>query len=248
LKLHFPGGKLEKKKRREKKRKKEKKREKQCNVLTLPKFASFLKYRHAMSRWNDRRNQFKKIGRYGDIVSFNTLDVLLQTKSMADFVGAEQIQADGTFEACGSRGETANDVGLGHLYEFETIQADSQRSFEAMDQYTNPRDQKSGLWFNVAFGANDQLRQRIAWSLSTIIVVAEVGVGEDRNSEIWGNFFDIFVKHAFGNYHDIVREASYSPMMGKYLTYRQNKGTFKTYQTSLLLSFPLFCASRWIVC
>ena len=32
-------------------------------------------------------------------------------------------------------------------------------------------------------------------------------------------FYDIFVRHAFGNLRDLLREISYSPMMGDYLTY-----------------------------
>jgi hypothetical protein len=36
-------------------------------------------------------------------------------------------------------------------------------------------------------------------------------------------YYDTFVRHAFGNYRDILREASFSPVMGDYLTYRENK-------------------------
>ena len=31
------------------------------------------------------------------------------------------------------------------------------------------------------------------------------------------------MRHAFGSYRDVLREVSYSPMMGDYLTYTQNK-------------------------
>ena len=32
-----------------------------------------------------------------------------------------------------------------------------------------------------------------------------------------------FVRHAFGNYRDILREVSFSPLMAEYLTFHQNK-------------------------
>jgi uncharacterized protein (DUF1800 family) len=35
-------------------------------------------------------------------------------------------------------------------------------------------------------------------------------------------FYDILVTHAFGNYRDILREVSASPLMGEYLTMRGN--------------------------
>ena len=31
------------------------------------------------------------------------------------------------------------------------------------------------------------------------------------------------MRHAFGNYRDILREVSFSPLMAEYLTFHQNK-------------------------
>jgi uncharacterized protein (DUF1800 family) len=43
------------------------------------------------------------------------------------------------------------------------------------------------------------------------------------NGDIWGEMFlnydDIFVRNAFGNYRDILKEVSYSPMMGEMLSF-----------------------------
>jgi hypothetical protein len=36
-------------------------------------------------------------------------------------------------------------------------------------------------------------------------------------------YYDIFTRHAFGNYKDIMREVSFSPVMGDYLTYRNSR-------------------------
>lgn len=37
------------------------------------------------------------------------------------------------------------------------------------------------------------------------------------------SYYDIFVRHAFGNFRDILREVTYSPVMGDYLTYKRNR-------------------------
>ena len=43
-------------------------------------------------------------------------------------------------------------------------------------------------------------------------------------------FHDIFVRHAFGRYIDILREVSYSPIMGQQLSFKANKSRAYTYQ------------------
>ncbi len=64
--------------------------------------------------------------------------------------------------------------------------------------------------------ANDQLRQRVAFALSQILVVTPNQISSDsRETEIYFQYYDIFVRHAFGNYRDILREVSYSPMVSR---------------------------------
>ena len=41
--------------------------------------------------------------------------------------------------------------------------------------------------------------------------------------EIWVVYHDIFVRNAFGNFGDLLREVVHSPMMGRYLTYMDSK-------------------------
>lgn len=36
-------------------------------------------------------------------------------------------------------------------------------------------------------------------------------------------YYDIFVRHAFGSYRDVMREVAHSPLMGEYLTFRGNQ-------------------------
>jgi len=76
----------------------------------------------------------------------------------------------------------------------------------------------------IALNAPDQLRQRIAWAMSQMFVlsvddnVINQGLGADF-SEPFLAFYDIFVRHAFGNLREVLREISYSPPMSMFLTF-----------------------------
>ncbi len=79
------------------------------------------------------------------------------------------------------------------------------------------------FWIN-AVGADDQLRQRMAFALSQILVVSNAD-----NNRLWrfyegmGSYQDILTQNAFGNYRDLLEEVTYSPAMGYYLTYMGNR-------------------------
>lgn len=68
----------------------------------------------------------------------------------------------------------------------------------------------------------DQLQQRTALALSQIFAVASTAVPEFP-SENFVNYYDIFVRNAFGNYRNVLRLVSYSPMMADNLSYIQSK-------------------------
>eukprot|EP00438_Fugacium_kawagutii_P007465 Skav229937 [mRNA] locus=scaffold7556:33379:37301:+ [translate_table: standard] len=79
------------------------------------------------------------------------------------------------------------------------------------------------FWRNAIEG-DDQLRQRMAFALSQILVVSNFG-GEiltDIPEPVVG-YQDILVEGAFGNYRDLLEEVTYSPAMGYYLTYMGNQ-------------------------
>jgi len=82
---------------------------------------------------------------------------------------------------------------------------------------------KAQVWLNVALKAPDQLRQRVAWALSQIFVISEDQTAKIRENEVFHTYYDIFVRHAFGNFFDILKEVSYSPLMGNMLTYMNSK-------------------------
>lgn len=110
---------------------------------------------------------------------------------------------------CGSQGEVAPDPNMDNSFDIQNGYLDSQ-----VEKYTHKR-----VWFELALGAPDQLRQRVAWALSQIFAVTPDLIAGSNMKESYLHFYDIFVRNAFGNYRDIVREMAYSPRMGESLTY-----------------------------
>ena len=84
-------------------------------------------------------------------------------------------------------------------------------------------DTRQMIWYKAAIDAPDQLRQRVAWALSQYFVVAELGNNQPQAVERWLNYYDIFTRHAFGNFRDILDEVTWSPHMGYYLSHIENR-------------------------
>jgi uncharacterized protein (DUF1800 family) len=84
-------------------------------------------------------------------------------------------------------------------------------------------DTKKVVWFEAAINGEDQLRQRVAWALSQYFVIGEPGSNHPNTTERYLNFYDIFVRGAFGNFRNILSEVTWSPHMGYYLSYIDNR-------------------------
>ncbi len=65
----------------------------------------------------------------------------------------------------------------------------------------------------------DQLRKRVAYALSQIIVVSDNELS-DRDVAV---FADILEQHCFGTYRDLLEAVTRSAAMGRYLTYEGNR-------------------------
>lgn len=78
------------------------------------------------------------------------------------------------------------------------------------------------VWWRHAIQADDQLRQRVAFALSQILVVsADAGLGDEQFG--LANYYDILLRHAFGNYKDLLHEVTLNPIMGEYLSMKGNQ-------------------------
>lgn len=69
-------------------------------------------------------------------------------------------------------------------------------------------------FFQNAMEQPDQLRQRVAWALSQIVVVSEYEV--PLNYAL-ANYQEMLLSNAFGNYRDVLEATARSPVMGDYL-------------------------------
>jgi len=86
---------------------------------------------------------------------------------------------------------------------------------------------RQSAWFKLALTAPDQLRQRVAFALSQILVVSDISLGDDNRSEPLANYYDILGNGAFGNFRTLLENVTLSPMMGEYLSsLRNSKATF----------------------
>lgn len=182
---------------------------------------------HSMERWYQLRNNYMKgtfVGRLGDSLSFNELLGSVQTTGFAVAMG----EIDGTaaphplVEVCGSPGETGSRPELGYRYPTQTSGADNFDRYSQAEQAPNRRmsinEVPSNVHAMVSVLAPDQLKQRVAFALSQIWVVAAVSANA-RYSERWLTYYDIMLRHSTGNLRDLMREVSYNPVMGTWLTF-----------------------------
>ncbi|MEL7285606.1 MAG: DUF1800 family protein, partial [Pseudomonadota bacterium] len=83
-----------------------------------------------------------------------------------------------------------------------------------------PRDTVDTLYWDHIISSDDQLRQRMAFALSQIIVYSDAGRINQLMRAYWQ---DILIRNAFGNFRDLLEEVTYSPAMGTWLTYASNR-------------------------
>ena len=139
--------------------------------------------------------------------------------------------------ACATPGEVPNRPRLGHQMHIRTLYSINSQSFPpstdfdsnyaGLEGYLKYPDWRGAIWLEKALRGDDQLRQRVAWALAQIFVVAVPGLeGQSTaSSEPYVNFYDIFVRNAFGSFGRLLREVTYSPLMANYLTYLNSKAT-----------------------
>lgn len=81
----------------------------------------------------------------------------------------------------------------------------------------------STAFARAAIQGEDQLRQRVAFALSQILVASRRDANLENRGLGMADFYDIFVRHAFGNYFDVVHEVALHPCMGRYLSHVGNQ-------------------------
>ena len=156
---------------------------------------------HTMDRWESNKNtpNVEYISRLGEEIAYRDLPSDLKTADVADYFGATPKPVEGGIIVCGSHGEVSNDPTLTEHFDVRS----DEHTTQSEDFYNN---QKSVVWTEVAQTAADQLRQRMAWALAQIVTTVPGNINAYDRTEVYLNYYDIFVKHAFGNYRKIMAE------------------------------------------
>ena len=77
-------------------------------------------------------------------------------------------------------------------------------------------------FFKHALENDDQLRQRMAFALSEIMVVSDQGALSNRPGGL-ASYYDMLSEHAFGNFRDLIEAVTLHPAMGVYLSMLGNE-------------------------
>lgn len=76
-------------------------------------------------------------------------------------------------------------------------------------------------WWDIVVNGDDQLRQRVAFALSEIMVISKFG-SLINYPDARMSYYDVLVKNAFSNFETLLQDVTYHPAMGKYLSYLGN--------------------------
>jgi uncharacterized protein (DUF1800 family) len=72
-------------------------------------------------------------------------------------------------------------------------------------------------WWYTVVTAPDQLRQRVAFALSEIMVISANGNSMYEHPEALATYWDVLAADAFGNFRQLIEDVTLNPGMGDYL-------------------------------
>ena len=182
--------------------------------------------KHPMNRWDNNKGEpnIVYVGKFGTSVAYRDLPGTTKTDNLASEFGAtpESIAGTGTI-VCGSHGEIANDRSRREAFDFRSNE-------QLVTSSSTMNNAKHIVFYENALGAADQFRQRMAFALSEQMVVVPGNIDVSTQTEIFLNYYDIFVNHAFGNFRDVIKYVTYSPLTAEHLTYHGSKSHHYVYR------------------
>ena len=72
-------------------------------------------------------------------------------------------------------------------------------------------------WWGTIVRAQDQLRQRVAFALSEIMVISANGNSMYQHPEAMATYWDVLTRDAFGNFRQLIEDVTLNPAMGDFL-------------------------------
>ncbi len=93
-----------------------------------------------------------------------------------------------------------------------------EQAIAALPTGTNPGyDQFQEAWWYTMVNAPDQLRQRVAFALSELMVVSCNGNTMNNHPEAMATYWDLLAQDAFGNFRQLLQDVTLNPAMGDFL-------------------------------
>ena len=93
----------------------------------------------------------------------------------------------------------------------------------ALPAGTNPSNpQFQEAWWHAIVTGPDQLRQRVAFALSEIMVVSANGNNLYEHPEAMATYWDLLANDAFGNFRQLIQDVTLNPAMGQFLDMEHN--------------------------
>lgn len=85
------------------------------------------------------------------------------------------------------------------------------------------QNQRQDIWWRHVVTGPDQLRQRMAFALSQIMVVSDQGANLDNDVLGLGQYYDLLSRNALGNFRTLLEDVTLSTQMGRYLSMLDNQ-------------------------
>ena len=125
--------------------------------------------------------------------------------------------------------DSSSDSHQSHLQRYKAIAKMAEPStYSSESDFNNnfhgrTSDYQTAAWFDNVLHGKDQLRQRVAFALSELIVISGSKQRTRFRGDSLASYYDILAKHAFGNFRNLLGEISRSPGMGIFLSHQGNK-------------------------
>ena len=110
----------------------------------------------------------------------------------------------------------------GQIAQPASLQLPYLRSLPEPDRAPQLQPDRVDSWFRNVIDGPDQLRQRVAFALSQIMVVSEVGALRQMPYGL-ADYYDVLAENAFGNFRELLEEVTLHPAMGVYLSMLGNQ-------------------------
>ena len=118
---------------------------------------------HGMANWNNNRQKFPYVGRFGDEILVGDLPRFVKTNEVTNyFSSTTDNNVEQSVLVCGSPGEASNDEDSEHLFD--------PRIMPGFETFTgiDPDLYRKYAWLMIVLNSSDQFRQRIAWAFAQV--------------------------------------------------------------------------------